>query len=134
MGERQINMESVSFEPLRSNRFIIKFYGMDIPPYLFKSYKFLNVGGEIIFITEFFETCNHTFNPQDIFNVIEVVVERLDPSGVLVQGLKFDVKGVNFVQKGDYSQDSLLTTKVRMVVKENSLNKLYNDEIVHGNG
>lgn len=125
MEQIQNNLQPVGFEPFRSNRFIIKFNGLDIPPYLFKSYKFYNSGGEIIFITEVYDVAHHFLNPQDLFDVIDVTIEHLDPTGEIMQGLKFEVKGMNFIQKADYSDDSILTTKIRLVVKDKTLNKLF---------
>jgi hypothetical protein len=135
MEQIQNNLQPVGgFEPLRSNRFIIKFSGLDIPPYLFKSYKFYNNGDEIIFLTEIYDVAHYFINPQDLFNVIDVIVEHLDPTGEVIQGLKFEVKGMNFVQTASYQDDSILTTKVRLVIKEATLNKLFKSNNENGNG
>jgi len=133
MEEIQNKVKPGYLEPKTTNRFIVKFGGLEIPPYLFRSYKLFNVGSEIIFITEIMEVVNIMINPQDLFKVKDVVVENLDPTGVTVNGLKFQVKGVNFIQKGDYNRDDLSVIKIRLVVKENTMNKLYNDDS-NGNG
>ena len=57
-------------EPAKTNRFIIKIKGADIPEYLFKNYKIYNEGEELILTTEFYETVEYTFNPSDFFNII----------------------------------------------------------------
>jgi hypothetical protein len=122
------------YEPLRNNRFVIKFIGIDIPEFLFRSYKIFNNGSEIIFTAKINEIINYTLNPQDLFKLTDVIVEYLDPTGVVVNGLKFEVKGINFKQVLDYSDDDLKFTLVRIVVKEGSMNKLYNYDITDGNG
>lgn len=114
-------------EPLRHNRFIIKFDGIEVPKYLFRKYKLFNSGSEIIFLTEIMEVVNFVINPQDIFNLVGVTIEYLDPTGTIVNGITFEVKGINFIQKGDYSENEIQTTKLRMVVKEGSMKKLYVD-------
>jgi hypothetical protein len=128
MEEIQNKIKFGEFEPKRTNRFVIKFEGLEIPSYLFRSFKLYNVGSEIIFITEIMEVVNMTINPQDLFKVTDVVIEHLDPTGVTVNGLKFQVKGINFIQKCDYNQDEITSTKIRMVVRDKTMNKLYNDD------
>jgi len=108
-------------EPLKSNRFLIKLEGVDIPENLFREYKLFNEGDEMIFTTSFYETVNYTFNPKDFFNIISVNIEYLDPTGSIVNGLKFDVKGSNFKRKQSYSKDGLQITKLRFVVDVNTM-------------
>jgi len=74
-------------EPLKSNRWVIKFEGMDISPYLFRKYKIFNEGDEIIFTTEFFESVQWSYNLKDIFNIQKVVIEYLDPIGDVVKNI-----------------------------------------------
>jgi hypothetical protein len=112
-------------EPLKSNRWIIKLNGMDIPPYLFRKYKIYNEGDEIIFKTEFFETIEWSYNIKDIFNIDEVTIEYLSPVGDVINGVKFKTKGINFERKHSYSDDDLMITKLRLIIDVKSLELLY---------
>lgn len=103
-------------EPAKSNRFIIKLIGVDIPEYLFRKYKIHNEGEELIFTTEFYETVNYTFNPGEFFNVTGVEINYLDPVGEVHNSLIFSVKGSNFKKVGEYSSDNITTTKLRFVI------------------
>lgn len=116
-------------EPLKSNRWVIKFEGMDIPPYLFRRYKIFNEGGEIIFTTEFFESVQWSYNVKDIFNIQKVVIEYLDPIGDVVNGLTFVPKGINFERKHSYSDDGLMITKLRFIIDVNTLSLLFNSSV-----
>jgi hypothetical protein len=91
-------------EPLKCNRWLIRFEGLDIEPYLFRKYKMYNEGDEIIFLTEYLETIQNTYNPKDLLNIVAVTIEYLDPTGVVVQKLKFDVKVLNFKIKQSYKK------------------------------
>lgn len=115
-------------EPLKSNRWIIKLNGMDIPPYLFRKYKIYNEGDEIIFKTEFFETIEWSYNIKDIFNIDEVTIEYLSPVGDVINGVKFKTKGINFERKHSYSDDDLMITKLRLIIDVETLTLLYKIE------
>jgi hypothetical protein len=115
-------------EPLRCNRWIIKLDGMDIEPFLFRKYKMYNEGEEIIFLTEFYETVQQSYNPKDLLNIVGVIIEYLDPTGVVVQTLKFDVKGLNFEIKQSYGKDKLQIVKLRFVVNKDTMNLGYQDK------
>jgi hypothetical protein len=115
-------------EPLKSNRWLIRTEGMDIKPYLFRKYKIFNEGEDIIFKTEFYETVEQTYNPKDILNIVGFTVEYLDPTGTMVNGLKFDVKGINFEQKMSYGKDKLMLTKIRVIIDKNTLNLIHKIE------
>jgi hypothetical protein len=108
-------------EPLKSNRWLIRTEGMEIEPYLFRKYKIFNEGEDIIFKTEFYETVVQTYNPKDILNIVGVTIEYLDPTGIAVQKIKFDVKGINFEIKQSYGKDKLQITKLRFVIDKNTL-------------
>jgi hypothetical protein len=108
-------------EPLKCNRWLMRFEGMEIAPYLFRKYKMFNEGDEIIFLTEYYETTQHTYNPKDLLNIVGVTVEYLDPTGVAVQKLKFDVKGINFEIKQSYGKDKVQITKLRFIVNKDTL-------------
>jgi len=115
-------------EPLKCNRWLMRFEGMEIAPYLFRKYKMFNEGDEIIFLTEYFETVQHTYNPKDLLNIVGVTIEYLDPTGYVVQKLKFDVKGLNFEIKQSYGKDKLQITKLRFVVKQDTLHLEYQEK------
>lgn len=115
-------------EPLKCNRWLIRFEGLDIEPYLFRKYKMYNEGDEIIFLTEYLETVQNTYNPKDLLNIVAVTIEYLDPTGVAVQKLKFDVKGLNFKIKQSYKKDKFQITKLRFVVNTDTLHLAYQEK------
>lgn len=115
-------------EPLKSNRWVIKFEGMDVPSYLFRKYKIYNEGDEIIFTTEFFESVQWSHNVKDIFNIQKVIIEYLSPVGDVVNGLTFFPKGINFERKHSYSDDGLMITKLRFIIDVNTLSLIYGGE------
>lgn len=117
-----LNLAFDPYEPKMENRFIIKFSGVDVPEYLFRKYEIYNEGEEIIFTTEFIEPLNFTFNPKDLFNITNVEIKHLDPLGIEVSHLSFNIKGSNFEQKGDYSDGKLLINSFRFVVEKESMN------------
>jgi len=108
-------------EPLKSNRWLIKTEGMEIEPYLFRKYKISNEGEDIIFKTEFYETVEQSYNPKDILNIVGFTIEYLDPTGIMINGLKFDVRGINFEQKMSYGKDKLMITKIRVIINKDTL-------------
>lgn len=120
-------MQELKFpiEPLKSNRWIIKFVGLDLPPYLFSKYKMYNEGGMIFFKTQFYETVHHSYNPKNIFNIEQVIIEYLDPIGDVINGLSFKPKGINFKRKHSYSDDDLMITKLTIIIDIDTLKLLY---------
>jgi hypothetical protein len=107
----------IPFEPHKSNRFIIKSDGTEIPDYLFRNYKIYNDNDIIFFETEFIETINVTINPLDLFKIIGFSIQNLDPTGVVTQELYFEVKGLNFEKTASYNDNTLLTTKLKVITK-----------------
>ena len=110
--------EFKNYEPLRSNRWLIETYPTKINPYLFRKYKMFNEGKEIIFKTEFFEIVQESYNPIDLMNITDITLNYLDPINEVVGGFKMLVGGMNFEKNHSYSNDDLLTTKLRFVIKE----------------
>lgn len=122
-------------EPLKSNRWIIKTSPTVITDFLFREYKMYNEGEEIILETSFFETILGTYNPKDLMNITDLTIEYLDPIGEVVGGFIISVKGVNFEKNHSYSDDSLLTTNLRFVVRDIKTlfkNKIEEVNISHG--
>lgn len=111
-------------EPLLENRFLINFIGINVPDYLFRKFHLENVGDEIIFTTEIYQTVEYTFNPADITKIREISLTFLGPIGDVVGGLHMLVKGVNLEMSGDYSADGLLVVKFRFVIKPEDINLL----------
>jgi hypothetical protein len=87
-----------------------------------------NEGDEIIFLTEYLETVQNTYNPKDLLNIVAVTIEYLDPTGVVVQKLKFDVKVLNFKIKQSYKKDKFQITKLRFVVNTDTLHLVYQEK------
>ena len=114
-------------EPAKTNRFIIKIKGADIPEYLFKSYKIYNEGEVLILTTEFYETVEYTFNPSDFFNIIGIEILYLDPVGTIYNSISFDVKGSNFKKTGSYSEDEITKNKLRFVIDKKTIKLKYDN-------
>ena len=112
-------------EPLKKNRFLIHFENVDIPITLFRDFEFYNQGEDIIFETSIWETVNYTFNPLDIFKILTVKIEYLDPIGDVVGGLSFDVKASNFEKNGSYSSDEIMSVKFKFVIENSTLKPLF---------
>jgi hypothetical protein len=109
-------------EPLKSNRFLIKFNDeVKVPEYLFRSFKIYNEGDNLIFKTKIFQTVDYSFNPSDIFKITDVKIEYLDPIGEVVNGLSFDVQGSNISFKNDYADDSLSTIYFQFVINTKTI-------------
>ena len=106
----------IPVEPLLENRWIIKTHPININPYLFRKYKMYNEGESVIFKTEFFETVMDTYNPKELLEITDITLEYLDPTGVVVGGLKMIVKGINFERKHSYSENDLMITKLRVII------------------
>jgi hypothetical protein len=111
-----MSIEFRPIEPLMENRWIIKTHPININPYLFRKYKMYNEGEKIIFKTEFFETVMDTYNPKELLEITDITLEYLDPTGVVVGGLKMIVKGINFERKHSYSGNDLMITKLRVII------------------
>ena len=114
------------FEPLKTNRFLIRFNeDVFVPEYLFRKFKIINEGEKLIFTTEIYETTEYSFNPSDLFKITDIEIDYLDPTGVVVNGLRFEVVGANMKQKCDYGKDNLMLIKFRFVVDINKVKLLY---------
>jgi hypothetical protein len=55
----------------------------------------------------------------------DIEIDYLDPTGVVVNGLRFEVVGANMEQKCDYGKDNLMLIKFRFVVDINKVKLLY---------
>ena len=105
-------------EPLKSNRWIIETSPLKINPYCFRKYNLFNEGEKIILKTEFMETVEHFYNPEDLMNITDITINYLDPVGETVNGLKMSISGVNFEKKHSYKEDELLITKMRFIIEK----------------
>jgi hypothetical protein len=114
------------FEPLKTNRWVIKLKGCDIKEYLFRKYKIFNDADKLMFSTEVYETVQFQINPKDLFNIEDVTIEFLDPVGTVVNGFIFNPKSIQFEQSGDYGSDDLLNYKILMEIDKSTLHSLQN--------
>ena len=103
-------------EPLMANRYAIEVVGTEIPSYLFREFKIFNEGYELIFTTEFYETVNFCFNPNEFFKITAVKILYLDPIGSVVNELLFETKSMNYEKTASYGSDDLLINKMRFVI------------------
>jgi hypothetical protein len=55
----------------------------------------------------------------------DIEIDYLDPTGVVVNGLRFQIVGANMEQKCDYTKDGLMIIKFRFVVNINEVKLLY---------
>ena len=67
-------------EPLKKNRFLIHFENVDIPSTSFRDFEVYNQGEDIIFETSIWETVHYTFNPLDVFKILDRKSTRLNSS------------------------------------------------------
>lgn len=112
-------------EPLKANRWVLSFEGMDIPSYAFKNFKLYNEGSDLIFKTNFFETVNFIYNPADFFEIVAMTLQFLDPVGDVIGGFTSDIKGTNFIKTGDYFYDDLLTTELNFTLKNDTIKPIF---------
>jgi len=115
------SLKNFPIEPLMSNRYIIRVIGVEIPEYLFRSFKIFNNGEDLIFMTDFFETVQYSFNPNDFFNITGIKIEYLSPIGDVVKSLIFNIKEGNFEKEQSYSDDGLQINKLKYTIDKNSL-------------
>jgi hypothetical protein len=112
-------------EPLKKNRFLISFEGLEVPQFCFRDLKIYNQGDDLIFETSVWQTISYTFNPKDLFQIIGVKIEFLDPIGSVVNGYTFDVKGSNFETDFSYTNDDISTILFKFTIDSSTLKLIY---------
>jgi hypothetical protein len=105
-------------EPLKSNRWILRTYPLNIDYHLFNEYKLYYDGNDIVLKTWFMESVDKSYNPQDLLEITDVTIEYLNPVGKTVSGLKMIIDSVNFVRKDSYKKDKIMKTKLKFVVSQ----------------
>lgn len=115
-------------EPLKKNRFLITFENTQIPCYLFRNFNLYNEGDKLIFETSIWETVQFTLNPLDIFNILTIKVEFLDPIGNTVSGMIFNVKATNFEKKCSYETDEIMSVQFKFEIDRTTLKTIYKNE------
>jgi hypothetical protein len=105
-------------EPLKSNRWILRTYPLNIDYHLFNEYKLYYDGNNIVLKTWFMESVDKSYNPQDLLEITDVTIEYLNPVGKTVSGLKMIIDSVNFVRKDSYKKDKIMKTKLKFVVSK----------------
>lgn len=119
-----------TFEPLKSNRWVISFNDeVKVPPYQFSKYKLKNEGENLILTTSMYNTVVYSFNPADLYKITDVKIEYLDPIGEVVNGLLLPVKGSNLEIKCSYKDDNLMFTKLRFVIDTSKMTPIYKNTI-----
>jgi hypothetical protein len=121
----------VGYEPKKTNRFLIKTFGLKIPEYYFQSYKIYNIDNTIFFECQFFEPIEFSLNPFDLFKILEINLSHLDPIGEIISSYRFRVKNVWFEQIGNYKDDGILMNKLKFETyywtKETDINSSKNE-------
>lgn len=120
MEQEILSPNFASYEPARSNRFVINVTGTDIPEFLFRNFKLYNEGGNLHLDTEFFEVVNFIFNPNEFFNITDITISELDPTGQKVATTDFNILKSNFEKSGDYGNDEISSVKLNFIVKVTS--------------
>jgi hypothetical protein len=115
-------------EPKKTNRWVIKTVGIDIPEYTFSKYKLYNDGDKLMFEMSCFETVDNTINPADLFNLTGIELQHLNPIGEIIGGYLFDIKSLNFSSSGDYSNDDLLRHNFVIEVNRKTSKMLFKTE------
>jgi hypothetical protein len=105
-------------EPLKSNRWILRTHPLNINYHLFNEYKLYYDGNEMVLKTQFMESVDKSYNPQDLLEITDVTIEYLNPVGKTVSGLKMIIDSVNFVRKDSYKKDKIMKTKLKFVVSQ----------------
>lgn len=114
-------------EPKKTNRWIIKPNGVNIPEYTFSTYKLYNDGDKLMFETSCYETVMNHINPVELFKFHGITLQYLDPTGEIVGGFTFDIKSLNFSSSGSYKDDNLLTYNFVIEVNIKSFKMLFED-------
>lgn len=104
-----------TFVPLATNRFVINVVGTDIPYYLFKSYRMYNQDKTIVIDTEFYETNEWTFNPQEFFDIEDLLIQNLDVTGQVISTLDFSVKEIFYEKYCSYSDNGFMINKLKFI-------------------
>lgn len=104
-----------SFVPLAINRFAINVVGTDIPYYLFKSYKMYNLDKTIVVETEFYETIDWVFNPQEFFGIEDLLIQNLDATGQVISTLDFSVNEIFYEKYCSYSDNGFMISKLKFI-------------------
>jgi len=126
---KHIKMENFKMpnmvEPLRSNRYIIQTEGVQIPEYLFRRFSLENIDDDFVLSTEIYNTVDFIINPEDAFKITKIYIKNLNPVGTVVSTLEMEVSDVNVEINGDYSDDNLMLTKFRFIIKRNTMKITY---------
>lgn len=128
--KKTIEYKFKAFEPLKECRFIINVIGTVLPDYLFREYRIYNDGEDLLFETSFMETVHFSFNPKEVFNINTCIIDFLDPTGVVVNSLRFNVKGLNYERSQSYKNgDELQLNHLKFIIDKESMNLLYENKI-----
>lgn len=112
------HLNNVIIEPSRTNRFLINLSGTEIPNYLFRKYNLFYDEGNFYLELEFYETVNFIFDVNNFFNIREVNIQYLDPTGVSFGFMNLEVLDyIEFEKIGDYSLDTLTTNSLTLKVR-----------------
>jgi hypothetical protein len=107
------NFDSV--QPIRSNKFIMNVVGTDIPSHLFKNYRMYNHGKTMIIETEFYETQEWVFNPQEFFDIEDLLIQYLNDEDEVIFTLDFSVVEIFYEKTGSYHDNDYVTNKLKFI-------------------
>lgn len=103
------------FEPLKNNRFVINVVGTDIPGYLFTSYRIHNQDKTMVVETEFYETVDWAFNPQEFFDIKDLIIQNINAVGDVVSTLDFSVKEIFYEKNCSYHDDGFVINRLKFI-------------------
>lgn len=109
-------MESFdSVQPIKSNKFIMNVVGTDIPSHLFRNYKIYNHGKTMIIETEFYETQEWVFNPQEFFDIEDLLIQYLNDEDEVIFTLDFSVVEIFYEKSGAYHDNDYVINKLKFI-------------------
>jgi len=107
------NFDSV--QPIKSNKFIMNVVGTDIPSHLFRNYKIYNQGKTMIIETEFYETQEWVFNPQEFFDIEDLLIQYLNDEDEVIFTLDFSVVEIFYEKSGAYHDNDYVINKLKFI-------------------
>ena len=111
------NYPLADFEPARANRFIVYFIGADIPSHASHNYAFYYENDNIMLEINFYDFVGFIFNPRDASFISDIVIDFLDPVGVVYGTLRATViECLEFEKRGDYSSNEITNNRAKFLV------------------
>lgn len=105
----------MNMEKLKSNNFVINVVGTDIPHELFQSYRMYNEGKTIIVETEFHETEDYIFNPQEFFDIQDLLIQNLDENREVISTYDFSIDKIFYEKSCSLNDEGFAVNKLKFI-------------------